>query len=146
MPAEDNTDDLLCTLMDFLDNKLLFWIEAMNLIGAKSECSSLLKDAKSWLETVRTYSILFKQSYLNAFPGKGMAGSHGTIGRCDKLRRFLCRKHSIKINTTFIHIGVVNVESGLANIQELGKPVWVYSINFTAKGSYHNTFAYYTYE
>ena len=31
--------DLVCNLKDFLCNKLLFWIEAMNLIGAKSECS-----------------------------------------------------------------------------------------------------------
>ena len=54
-PAENDSDDLLSGLKDFLDNKLLFWIEAMNLIGAKSECSSLLKDAESWLERVRMY-------------------------------------------------------------------------------------------
>jgi hypothetical protein len=68
------TDDLFCGLKDFLFNKLLFWIEAMNLIGAKSECWSLLKDAESWLETVRTYTTTVKQNYLDdAFSGKGMA-------------------------------------------------------------------------
>ena len=57
-PLKDGTDDLLCDLKDFLGSKLLFWIEAMNLIGSKHECSSLLKDAESWLERVRTYNYL----------------------------------------------------------------------------------------
>jgi hypothetical protein len=52
-PVKDDDDLVLCDLKDFLYNKLLFWIEAMNLIDAKSECSSLLKDAESWLERVR---------------------------------------------------------------------------------------------
>ena len=56
VPAKNDDDDLLCSLKDFLFNKLLFWIEAMNLIGAKSECSSSLKDAASWLERVGVYA------------------------------------------------------------------------------------------
>jgi hypothetical protein len=52
-PAKNDSDDLVRSLEDFLRNKLLFWIEAMNLIGAKSECSSLLQDAESWLKMVR---------------------------------------------------------------------------------------------
>ena len=58
VPAKNDADDLICGLKDFLENKLLFWIEAMNLIGAKSECSSLVKDAESWLEGVRIHSCL----------------------------------------------------------------------------------------
>ena len=54
-PPTNDTDDLFCCLKDFLCNKLLFWIEVMNLIDAKFECSSLLKDAESWLKMVRTY-------------------------------------------------------------------------------------------
>ena len=54
-PVKDETDDLFCRLKDFLYKKLLFWIEAMNLIGGKYECSSLLKDAETWLERVRIY-------------------------------------------------------------------------------------------
>jgi hypothetical protein len=73
LPAENDTDDLLCNLKSFLDNKLLFWMEAMNLIGAKIECSSLLKNAECWLEGVRMSTITLKQNYLNVFPGKGMA-------------------------------------------------------------------------
>ena len=53
--AKNDTDDLFRSLKDFLCNKVLFWIEAMNLIDAKSECSSLLKDAESWLKLVRMY-------------------------------------------------------------------------------------------
>ena len=49
VPAKNDSDDLFCGLKDFLCNKLLFWIEAMNLIGRKSECASVLKDAESWL-------------------------------------------------------------------------------------------------
>ena len=56
--AENDADDLLCGLKDFLENKLLFWIEAMNLIGMTSECSSLLNDAESWLERVRAYGYV----------------------------------------------------------------------------------------
>jgi hypothetical protein len=47
-------NDLICYLKDFMCNTLLFWIEAMNLIGAKSECPSLLKDVESWAERVST--------------------------------------------------------------------------------------------
>ena len=53
VPPKNDTDDLFCGLKDFLSNRLLFWIESMNLIGGKFECSSLLKDAESWLEKVR---------------------------------------------------------------------------------------------
>jgi hypothetical protein len=73
LPAENDTDDLLCDLKYFLDNKLLFWMEAMNLIGAQIECSSLLRNVECWLERIRMSTITSKQNYLNVFPGKGMA-------------------------------------------------------------------------
>jgi len=66
------TNDLFCDLEDFLCNKLLFWIEAMNLMGGKSECSSILNDAESWLEKVRMCTATSKQDYLDALSGKGM--------------------------------------------------------------------------
>jgi len=53
VPAKNDADELFCGLKSFLCNKLLFWMEFMNLLGAKSECSSLLKDAELWLEKVR---------------------------------------------------------------------------------------------
>jgi len=51
--AKNDASDLLCGLKSFLCNKLLFWMEVMNLLGEISECSSLLKDAECWLERVR---------------------------------------------------------------------------------------------
>jgi hypothetical protein len=65
LPAKDDDDDLLCGLKNFLLNKLLFWMEAMNLLGAKTECASSLKDAESWLERVRMHTITSKQNYLS---------------------------------------------------------------------------------
>ena len=53
VPPKNEIDDVFYELKDFMSNKLLFWIEAMNLIGGKYECSSLLKDAGTWLEGVR---------------------------------------------------------------------------------------------
>ena len=52
-PADDESNELLQFLHDFMCNKLLFWIEAMNLIDSKFECESLLKDAEEWLKKVR---------------------------------------------------------------------------------------------
>jgi len=72
VPAKNGADDLFCGLKNFLFDKLLFWMEVMNLLGAKSECSSLLRDAGLWLERVRMQTITSKQNYFNTFPGKGM--------------------------------------------------------------------------
>jgi hypothetical protein len=70
VPAKNHTDDML---RDFVCNKLLFWMEAMNLIGAKYECSSVLTDAGSSVERVRMYTTTYKRDYLNALSGKGMS-------------------------------------------------------------------------
>jgi hypothetical protein len=56
-PADSDIDDLVCCLNDFLHHRLLFWIEAMNLIGANFECDSLLKLAEDWLAKVRVQSL-----------------------------------------------------------------------------------------
>jgi hypothetical protein len=63
VPAKNDADDLICDLKDFLCNTLLFWIESMNLIGTKSECSSLLKDVELWAERV-------SQNVLNLLPAE----------------------------------------------------------------------------
>jgi hypothetical protein len=64
MPAKNDTDVLFCDLKDFLCNTLLFWIEAMNLIGVKSECSCSLKDVESWAERVSKNCRQFPPSTL----------------------------------------------------------------------------------
>ena len=73
MPAEDDTSDLLLCLNNFMSNKLLFWIEAMNLIDAVFECSPLLKDARNWLKRVRSALSIMKENYLIGFLGKATA-------------------------------------------------------------------------
>ena len=73
MPAETDTDDLFLCLNKFMSEKLLFWIEAMNLIDAVFECSSLLKDAIDWLNRVRNILSIMKENYLNGFLGKATA-------------------------------------------------------------------------
>jgi len=72
VPAKDDTDDLIRRLKGFLCDKLLFWMEAMNLIGVEMECSSLLQDAESWVKMVRAYTTTSKQNCLDAFLGKGI--------------------------------------------------------------------------
>ena len=52
-PADNETNKLLQFLNDFMCNKLLFWVEAMNLIDAKFECASSLKNAEEWFKRVR---------------------------------------------------------------------------------------------
>jgi len=61
VPAENEADILFRDLKDFLHDKLVFWIEAMNLIDAKTECSRLLRDSESWLKKVRTF---LNQNYI----------------------------------------------------------------------------------
>jgi hypothetical protein len=57
-PAGNNTNDLFSSLNDFMCNRLLFWIEAMNLIGAKFECQPLLEHAQDWAKKVRLQNLL----------------------------------------------------------------------------------------
>ena len=73
VPATDDDDHLCRDLKNFLCNKLLFWIEAMNLIGAKSDISSLLMDAASWLERVRMTIPTFNKNDLDALSGQRIA-------------------------------------------------------------------------
>jgi len=72
VPAENDNDVLLCSLKDFLDNDLLFWIEAMNLIDAKTKCFPLLRNAESWLKRVRVPTITFKMIFKKLFLGREM--------------------------------------------------------------------------
>ena len=51
--SKDNKEELLQLLVAFLDTKLLFWIEAMNLVGSKGKCIGQLQDAVEWLQKVR---------------------------------------------------------------------------------------------
>ena len=73
VPAENDTNDLFLSLKKFMTDKLLFWIEAMNLIGVVFECSPLLKDAQDWLNRVRNTLSIMMKNYLNHFLGNATA-------------------------------------------------------------------------
>jgi hypothetical protein len=49
---EDSGNKLLPLLVQFLDKKLLFWIEAMNLVRSKGQCIPQLREAQRWLQKV----------------------------------------------------------------------------------------------
>ena len=43
----------LCdTLSKFLQLRVLFWIEAMNLLGSRGQCDRMLKRARKWVPNV----------------------------------------------------------------------------------------------
>ena len=44
-----NTDDLCCCILEFLQIHVLFWIEAMNLLGLSNQCTPMLQFAGQWV-------------------------------------------------------------------------------------------------
>ena len=48
-PQLINTDNLCCCIMEFLQIRILFWIEAMNLLGLSNWCTRMLQSAKQWV-------------------------------------------------------------------------------------------------
>jgi hypothetical protein len=60
--SEDSRSKLIPLLVQFLDEKLLFWIEVMNLILSKGRSISQLRDVLRWLKKVcnaaTTYALL----------------------------------------------------------------------------------------
>jgi hypothetical protein len=49
LPQLINTDDLLCCISEFLQIHVLFWIEAMNLLGLSNQCTPMLQIASRWV-------------------------------------------------------------------------------------------------
>jgi hypothetical protein len=43
-----NTDDLCRCISDFLQIRILFWIEGMNLLGFRDHCTPMLQHARQW--------------------------------------------------------------------------------------------------
>jgi len=48
-PPLVNTDNLCICISDFLQIRVLFWIEAMNLLGLRSHCTPMLQRAREWV-------------------------------------------------------------------------------------------------
>jgi hypothetical protein len=53
LPQLINTDDLHCCISEFLQIRVLFWIEAMNLLGLSNQCTPMLQFASQWVLKVR---------------------------------------------------------------------------------------------
>ena len=56
---ETNADgvDLRDRITDFLRIRVLFWIEAMNLLGSSGQCTTMLQRAREWVLKVRMLSL-----------------------------------------------------------------------------------------
>ena len=52
-PQLINTDNLRCCISEFLQIRVLFWIEAMNLLGLSNQCTPMLRFACQWVSKVR---------------------------------------------------------------------------------------------
>ena len=48
-PQLINTDNLRCCISEFLQIRVLFWIEAMNLLGLCNQCTLMLQSARQWV-------------------------------------------------------------------------------------------------
>jgi hypothetical protein len=53
-PQLINTDNLLFCISEFLQIRVLFWIEAMNLLKSRNRCTPMLQHAREWVLKVRT--------------------------------------------------------------------------------------------
>jgi hypothetical protein len=67
--ASHDRDSLRTCIRDFLRLRVLFWIEAMNLLGLPAQCTPMLQRAREWVSKVR---ILFRivDSYANTNEAK----------------------------------------------------------------------------
>ena len=54
---QKNGEDLGDCITDFLRIRILFWIEAMNLLDASRQCSTMLQHAHKWVLKVRILSL-----------------------------------------------------------------------------------------
>ena len=50
---QKNGEDLGGYIADFLDIRILFWMEAMNLLGSSGQCSRMLQHVREWVLKVR---------------------------------------------------------------------------------------------
>ena len=58
-PPLINSNNLRCCISEFLQICVLFWIEAMNLLGLSNQCTPMLQFARQWVLKVRLSLKLF---------------------------------------------------------------------------------------
>ena len=54
--AKADHKDLVDYITDFLRIRIIFWIEAMNLLGCSGQCATMLQSARGWILKVRILS------------------------------------------------------------------------------------------
>jgi len=62
-PQLVDTNTLRSCILDFLQIRVLFWIEAMNLLALRNQCTPMLQRAREWVLEVGTIS--FEEYYNN---------------------------------------------------------------------------------
>ena len=58
LPQLVNADNLCCYISEFLQIRVLFWIEAMNLLGLSHQCTQILQFARWWVLKVWIFKVL----------------------------------------------------------------------------------------
>ena len=105
---KNEINDLFCRLKYFMCDNLLYWIEAMNLIGGKYECSSLLKDAETWLKGVRIYTTTFRQIVLIHIQGMEWSELRGELKNAANFSTFFAGSPASK-STPHLYISAFSV-------------------------------------
>ena len=74
-PLLINTNNLCCSISEFLQIHVLFWIEAMNLLGLSNQCTPILQSACQWvLKVYIFFNVVARTNIL-------VNGSVGTVFR-----------------------------------------------------------------
>ena len=57
LPQLINSNNLCCSILEFLQIRVLFWIEAMNLLGLCNQCTPMLQFARQWVLKVWIFKV-----------------------------------------------------------------------------------------
>jgi hypothetical protein len=125
--ATNADSDLISTLRGFLDNKLLFWIEVMNLIGSRSACDSLLRDTLLWIGKVCSTSCV-QLALTDVDNGAGkQPGSPEVYGGGMQIHYILCWQPGGPVNPALVYIVVDDMVIEITNINEMEATIFTSS-------------------
>lgn len=92
---------LLDTLSDFLQLRILFWIEAMNLLDVRGLCDPMLQTARHWLMQVR---IMLRIFFYRLILCLVRLQTCREVGQGSVICSLFQRKWFINVDTTSLHI------------------------------------------
>jgi len=111
----------LCeTLSEFLKLPLLFWMEAMNLLGFSGLCDPMLQNACKWVMEVSL--SLAKEFMINLPYGIVRLSSGRTIGRGGNICCLLQREQSLIVDTSPVHISTSNMAAECRALSGMEEP------------------------